>query len=305
MIHRALFGSFERFIGILLEHYAGELPLWLAPVQAIVLPIADRHDDSADEVRRALRAAGLRAEVDDRTESVGRKIRDAELQQDPLHARGRRSRGRGRRGRRRASIARATRGRCRRRAGAGASPTRVTRETRGGGLYRRPLTKRILLTALTHFLTRRSTAECRSLEGSTGARRSGTPRGSTSASAFPRSVSSARRRAGRGQANRRRAALRAGARPRPRRGGPRGAPARVPHPGLLEVQVRADAEAEGRAQAPAADHDPRDQVPPEDRRSRTTTRRRATSSASSSTRTRSRSRSCSAAARSPTPSAAR
>jgi threonyl-tRNA synthetase len=83
MIHRALFGSFERFIGILLEHYAGELPLWLAPVQAIALPVADRHLAYANEVADALREAGLRAEVDDRTESVGRKIRDAELRKIP------------------------------------------------------------------------------------------------------------------------------------------------------------------------------------------------------------------------------
>ena len=83
MMHRALFGSFERFIGILLEHTAGELPLWLAPVQAIALPIADRHNDAADAVVGALRAAGLRAEADDRTESIGRKIRDAELQKIP------------------------------------------------------------------------------------------------------------------------------------------------------------------------------------------------------------------------------
>jgi threonyl-tRNA synthetase len=83
MIHRALFGSFERFIGILIEHYAGEFPLWLAPVQAIVLPLADRHADYARDVEAALSAAGLRAEVDDRTESVGRKIREAELQKIP------------------------------------------------------------------------------------------------------------------------------------------------------------------------------------------------------------------------------
>jgi threonyl-tRNA synthetase len=83
MIHRALFGSFERFIGILLEHYAGELPLWLAPVQAAVLPLADRHAEYAREVAAALGAAGLRAEVDDRTESVGRKIREAELVKTP------------------------------------------------------------------------------------------------------------------------------------------------------------------------------------------------------------------------------
>jgi threonyl-tRNA synthetase len=83
MIHRALFGSFERFIGILIEHYAGEFPLWLAPVQAAVLPIADRHLDYAREVTDALKAAGLRAELDERAESVGRKIRDAELRKVP------------------------------------------------------------------------------------------------------------------------------------------------------------------------------------------------------------------------------
>ena len=83
MIHRALMGSFERFIGILIEHYAGEFPLWLAPVQATVLPIADRHLDYAREVLAELREAGLRAELDDRTESVGSKIRDAELRKLP------------------------------------------------------------------------------------------------------------------------------------------------------------------------------------------------------------------------------
>jgi threonyl-tRNA synthetase len=83
MIHRALMGAFERFIGILIEHYAGEFPLWLAPVQARVLPLADRHADYAREVADALGAAGLRAELDDRTESVGRKIREAELRKVP------------------------------------------------------------------------------------------------------------------------------------------------------------------------------------------------------------------------------
>ena len=83
MIHRALMGSFERFIGILIEHYAGELPLWLAPVQAIVLPIADRHVPYAHLVAAELARRGIRTEVDDRTESVGRKIRDAELQKIP------------------------------------------------------------------------------------------------------------------------------------------------------------------------------------------------------------------------------
>jgi threonyl-tRNA synthetase len=83
MIHRALLGSFERFIGILTEHFAGEFPLWLSPVQALVLPIADRHVDYAREVADELHGAGLRVEVDDRSESVGRKIRDAELRKVP------------------------------------------------------------------------------------------------------------------------------------------------------------------------------------------------------------------------------
>ncbi len=83
MIHRALMGSYERFIGILLEHLEGELPVWLAPVQAIVLPIADRHNAYAAATRRRIHDAGLRAEVDDRTESIARKIRDAELRKIP------------------------------------------------------------------------------------------------------------------------------------------------------------------------------------------------------------------------------
>jgi threonyl-tRNA synthetase len=83
MIHRALLGSFERFIGILIEHYAGEFPLWLAPVQALILPIADRHEDYAREVAEKLEEAGLRVEVDARTESVGKKIREGELRKAP------------------------------------------------------------------------------------------------------------------------------------------------------------------------------------------------------------------------------
>ncbi|HLL87087.1 MAG TPA: threonine--tRNA ligase [Thermoleophilaceae bacterium] len=83
MIHRAVLGSLERFIGILVEHYAGELPLWLAPVQAIVLPIADRHLEYACRVEEELAVAGLRVELDARGESVGRKIRDAELRKVP------------------------------------------------------------------------------------------------------------------------------------------------------------------------------------------------------------------------------
>jgi threonyl-tRNA synthetase len=83
MIHRALFGSYERFIGIMIEHYGGEFPLWLAPVQAIVLPISERLNEYAESVRERLRAAGLRVELDDRGESVGRKIREAELRKIP------------------------------------------------------------------------------------------------------------------------------------------------------------------------------------------------------------------------------
>ena len=83
MIHRALMGSFERFIGILIEHYAGEFPLWLAPVQGLVVPISDRHNDYARRVALELGDAGLRVEVDDRGESVGRKIRDGEVRKVP------------------------------------------------------------------------------------------------------------------------------------------------------------------------------------------------------------------------------
>jgi threonyl-tRNA synthetase len=86
MIHRALMGSYERFIGILLEHLEGELPVWLAPVQAIVLPIADRHNEYGVGVMERLREQGLRAELDDRTESVSRKIREAELRKIPFMA---------------------------------------------------------------------------------------------------------------------------------------------------------------------------------------------------------------------------
>jgi len=83
MIHRALFGSFERFIGILIEETGGELPVWLAPVQAIALPIADRHVEAAEAAAERLALDGIRVEIDERTESVGRKIRDAELQKIP------------------------------------------------------------------------------------------------------------------------------------------------------------------------------------------------------------------------------
>jgi threonyl-tRNA synthetase len=83
VIHRAIFGSFERFMALLLENYAGAFPLWIAPVQASVLPIADRHAPYAATVRDRLAAAGLRAELDDRQEKIGYKIREAQLQKVP------------------------------------------------------------------------------------------------------------------------------------------------------------------------------------------------------------------------------
>jgi threonyl-tRNA synthetase len=83
VIHRAILGSFERFIALLIEHYGGAFPLWLAPVQAIVLPIADRHLEYARQVQQALAAAGLRVEIDERQEKIGYKIRGAQLQKVP------------------------------------------------------------------------------------------------------------------------------------------------------------------------------------------------------------------------------
>ncbi len=83
MIHRALWGSVERFFGVLLEHYAGAFPVWLAPVQAIVLPISEKHLDYAREVNDKLRAAGFRVELDARNEKLQAKIRDAQLQKIP------------------------------------------------------------------------------------------------------------------------------------------------------------------------------------------------------------------------------
>ena len=83
VIHRAIFGSLERFIALLIEHFAGAWPLWLAPVQAVVLPISDRHRDYAVGVRDRLAAAGLRVELDDRQEKIGYKIREAQLQKIP------------------------------------------------------------------------------------------------------------------------------------------------------------------------------------------------------------------------------
>jgi threonyl-tRNA synthetase len=83
VIHRAIYGSFERFIALLIEHFAGAFPLWLAPLQVRVLPIADRHADYGRRVLEALVAAGLRAELDERQEKIGYKIREAQLQKIP------------------------------------------------------------------------------------------------------------------------------------------------------------------------------------------------------------------------------
>jgi threonyl-tRNA synthetase len=83
MIHRALLGSMERFMGVLIEHFAGAFPVWIAPVQAVLIPIADRHLEYANDVAERLRDAGLRVEVDDRGERMNAKIRDAQLAKVP------------------------------------------------------------------------------------------------------------------------------------------------------------------------------------------------------------------------------
>ena len=83
MIHRVVFGSIERFIGILIEHYAGKFPLWLSPVQVKILPVSDKHADYAREVQRALKAKNIRVELDGRNEKLGYKIREARLAKVP------------------------------------------------------------------------------------------------------------------------------------------------------------------------------------------------------------------------------
>jgi threonyl-tRNA synthetase len=83
VVHRALYGSFERFLGILIEHYAGAFPLWLAPVQVRVVPVGESHREDAAAVRDRLEEAGLRVELDDRDETVGKRIRDAEVEKIP------------------------------------------------------------------------------------------------------------------------------------------------------------------------------------------------------------------------------
>src|SRR6185503_1523261 len=84
MVHRALFGSIERFFGVLIEHYAGAFPMWLAPVQVAVLPITDRVNDYAAKVSTELRGAGFRVESNLKSEKIGAKIRDAQMQKTPF-----------------------------------------------------------------------------------------------------------------------------------------------------------------------------------------------------------------------------
>ena len=96
MVHRALYGSIERFFGTLVEHYAGAFPVWLAPVQVVVMPITDRQLDYAKIVHARLEAAGLRSHLDDRKEKVNLKIREAQIAEGALHAGGRRPRSRSR-----------------------------------------------------------------------------------------------------------------------------------------------------------------------------------------------------------------
>jgi len=84
VVHRALLGSLERFIGILTEHYAGAFPFWLAPVQVRLIPVAENHREAVQELRRQLEAVGFRVDVDEREETLGKRIREAELEKIPL-----------------------------------------------------------------------------------------------------------------------------------------------------------------------------------------------------------------------------
>ena len=83
MIHRVVYGSIERFIGILIENYAGAFPAWLAPVQVKILPISDKYVDYAYEIKRKMFDLGIRVEVDDRNEKIGYKIREAQVKKVP------------------------------------------------------------------------------------------------------------------------------------------------------------------------------------------------------------------------------
>jgi threonyl-tRNA synthetase len=84
MLHRVVYGSLERFLGILIEHYAGRFPLWLAPVQVRILTVADRHYEYAQTLRKRMQDAGLRTDVDSKAQTIAYKVRDAQLQRIPL-----------------------------------------------------------------------------------------------------------------------------------------------------------------------------------------------------------------------------
>ena len=84
MVHRALYGSVERFFGVLIEHYAGAFPVWLSPIQAVMIPIAKRHVEYAEKVAAQLRAVGVRVEVDARNEKMNAKIREHAMQKAPF-----------------------------------------------------------------------------------------------------------------------------------------------------------------------------------------------------------------------------
>lgn len=83
MIHRVIYGSVERFLGILIEHYAGALPTWLTPTQAIVIPVSEKFNDYGQKITEQLKNSGLRAEIDDNQESLGKRIRNAEKEKIP------------------------------------------------------------------------------------------------------------------------------------------------------------------------------------------------------------------------------
>jgi len=83
-VHRALYGSIERFFGVLIEHYAGAFPVWLSPVQAVMIPISERHAEYANKVAAQLKAAGVRVDVDARNEKMNAKIREHALQKVPF-----------------------------------------------------------------------------------------------------------------------------------------------------------------------------------------------------------------------------
>ena len=84
VIHRALFGSLERFLGILIEHYAGAFPFWLAPVQVRLIPVGEDHRDAVASLRERIAAEGFRVDIDERDETLGKRIRDAELEKIPF-----------------------------------------------------------------------------------------------------------------------------------------------------------------------------------------------------------------------------